>query len=101
MTAQEKTQPDRRRPLAYYTHLGCPLTHNRTAWCFRLCAPDEEGHGRCGRLAPHHLRSRIQQSIERYNENQRGSAPAPDTEPPPTDSELPCAKGGKLGDLDG
>jgi uncharacterized protein (TIGR00369 family) len=51
-----------------YTCLGCPLTRNRTAWCFRLCTPDEEGNGRCGRIAPHSLRSRTQLSIEHYNE---------------------------------
>jgi uncharacterized protein (TIGR00369 family) len=43
------------------------LTRNRSAWCFRLCAPDEEGNGRCGRLAPHSLRSRLQLSIESHN----------------------------------
>lgn len=51
-----------------YTCLGCPLTRNRTAWCFRLCTPDGEGNGRCGRIAPHGLRSRTQLSIEHYNE---------------------------------
>ena len=56
-----------RRGLQEYTCLGCPLTRNRSAWCFRLCTPDEEGNGRCGRLAPHSLRSRIQLSIERHN----------------------------------
>ncbi len=57
-----------------YTYLGCPMTRNRSAWCFRLCAPDGEGNGRCGRLAPHHLRSRIQMSIERHKArlNRRG-----------------------------
>ena len=48
------------------TYLGCAMTRNRSAWCFRLCIPDGEGNGRCGRLAPHHLRSRIQMSIERH-----------------------------------
>lgn len=49
-----------------YTYLGCPLTSNQSAWCFRLCRPDTEGHGRCGRLAPHGMKSRIQQGIEDY-----------------------------------
>ena len=53
--------------LKEYTYLGCPLTHNRSAWCFRLCIPDEVGNGRCGRIAPHSLISRIQQSIIDYN----------------------------------
>jgi len=47
-----------------YTYLGCPLTSNRSAWCFRICEPDTEGHGHCGRLAPHSMKSRIQQGIE-------------------------------------
>lgn len=53
-----------RRGLKEYTYLGCPLTRNNSAWCYRLCQPDAQGHGRCGRLAPHGLKSRIQQSIE-------------------------------------
>lgn len=52
--------------LKEYTYLGCPLTHNRSAWCFRLCIPDTVGNGRCGRIAPHSLTSRIQQSIIDY-----------------------------------
>ncbi len=51
-----------------YTYLGCPLTRNRTAWCYRICTPGAEGKGRCGRVAPHALRSRIQECIERYKE---------------------------------
>jgi len=47
-----------------YTYLGCPLTSNQSAWCFRLCRPDGQGHGRCGRLAPHGMKSRIQRGIE-------------------------------------
>jgi acyl-coenzyme A thioesterase PaaI-like protein len=53
-----------------YTCLGCPLTRNRTMWCFRLCRPDTEGKGRCGRVAPHGLRSRTQLGIESYNKRQ-------------------------------
>jgi acyl-coenzyme A thioesterase PaaI-like protein len=56
--------------LKQYTYLGCPLTRNRTPWCFRLCTPDLEGHGRCGRVAPHGLKSRIQLGIENYNRKQ-------------------------------
>jgi hypothetical protein len=52
--------------LKEYTYLGCPLTKNRSAWCFRLCAPNTIGNGRCGRVAPHSLTSRIQQSIIDY-----------------------------------
>ena len=53
-----------------YTCLGCPLTRNRSNWCFRLCTPDDQGRGRCGRIAPHSLRSNIQLSIERFNKRQ-------------------------------
>jgi len=50
-----------------YTCLGCPLTRNRTAWCFRLCTPNAEGNGRCGRVAPHSLKGKTQLSIERHS----------------------------------
>jgi len=68
-------EPDRKtvrtsRGLKQYTCLGCPLTRNRSTWCFRLCSPDDEGKGRCGRLAPHGLQSRIQLSIEEFNKRQ-------------------------------
>ncbi len=54
-----------------YTYLGCPLTNSRTAWCFRLCTPDEKGCGRCGRLAPHGMKSKIQLGIERHTAQKR------------------------------
>lgn len=69
MNAEEPREKGDKRPLSY-THLGCPLTRNRTAWCFRLCAPDDDGNGRCGRLAPYHLKGRTQGSIERFKEGQ-------------------------------
>jgi len=50
-----------------YTYLGCPLTRNRSAWCYRLCTPDGEGNGRCGRVAPHSFKSRTQIAIEKHN----------------------------------
>ena len=58
---------NKRKPLKEYTYLGCSLTRNRSAWCFRLCLPDDKGIGHCGRLAPHSFKSRIQISIEEYN----------------------------------
>ena len=58
------------KKLKDYTYLGCPLTRNRTPWCFRICTPDNEGSGECGRLAPHSFKSRIQQGIEDYKKNQ-------------------------------
>ena len=65
--ATGRTQRAGAKALKPYTYLGCPLTRNRSAWCFRLCTPDAHKHGRCGRIAPHALKSRIQASIERYN----------------------------------
>jgi len=59
--------------LREYTYLGCPLTRNRSPWCFRLCAPDVEGHGQCGRVAPHALTGRIQAGIQEYNKRQRAA----------------------------
>jgi acyl-coenzyme A thioesterase PaaI-like protein len=59
--------------LKEYTYLGCPLTHNRSPWCFRMCTPDLEGHGRCGRVAPHALTGRIQAGIQEYNKKQRAA----------------------------
>ncbi len=50
-----------------YTYLGCPLTRNRSPWCYRTCQPDAKGHGTCGRQAPHSVKSRIQQAIEDHN----------------------------------
>ncbi len=52
--------------LKEYTYLGCPLTANRSPWCFRLCVPDQKGTGRCGRLAPHSLTGRTQHAIEHH-----------------------------------
>lgn len=49
-----------------YTYLGCPLTRNRSAWCYRICPPDQEGRGRCGRIAPHSLKSSTQLAIAKY-----------------------------------
>jgi uncharacterized protein (TIGR00369 family) len=59
--------------LKEYTYLGCPLTRNRSPWCFRLCEPDVEGHGHCGRVAPHALKGRIQAGILAYNKRQRAA----------------------------
>lgn len=54
-----------------YTYLGCPLTRNRSAWCFRICVPDRKGLGRCGRVAPHGLRGRTQLAIAGWQRKQR------------------------------
>ena len=73
MTTENETSKSEKRRHRY-TYLGCPLTRNRTAWCFRLCAPDPQGNGRCGRIAPHDLKGRTQLSIQRYNARMRGPA---------------------------
>jgi uncharacterized protein (TIGR00369 family) len=57
-----------KRGLREYSYLGCPLTRNRTPWCFRLCVPEAGGEGFCGRLAPHSMKSRIQQGIAEHNQ---------------------------------
>ena len=56
-----------RRGFRTYTYLGCPLTRNRAPWCFRLCEPDDQGRGRCGRVAPHGLQGETARSIARHN----------------------------------
>jgi acyl-coenzyme A thioesterase PaaI-like protein len=67
---KEKKLLRTKKGLREYSYLGCPLTRNRSAWCFRLCAPDAEGHGRCGRIAPHSLKSNLQAAIESHNKKQ-------------------------------
>jgi hypothetical protein len=44
---------------------GCPLTKNRSNWCYRMCDP-VDGLGVCGRIAPHSLKGRTDLAIERY-----------------------------------
>lgn len=48
-----------RRP---FNTLGCPMLRNQPCWCRGLCAPID-GHGICGRLAPHAMRGRTQVAI--------------------------------------
>jgi len=69
----KKKKVKTRKGLKEYTYLGCPLTRNRSPWCFRMCTPDLEGHGRCGRIAPHALVGRIQAGIQEYNKKQRAA----------------------------
>lgn len=63
-----------RKDLKEYTYLGCPLTNNRTPWCFRTCNPNADGTGFCGRVAPHGFKSRIQQGIEDFKKKQADSS---------------------------
>ena len=41
---------------------GCPLTKNRTNWCYAMCVP-ENGLGLCGRPAGHAQLSKTQLAI--------------------------------------
>ena len=41
---------------------GCPLTKNRTNWCYAMCVP-EKGIGICGRPAGHAELSKTQIAI--------------------------------------
>lgn len=61
-----KKKINKQKRLPDYRFLGCPLTKNRTPWCFRICTPDENNMGKCGRVAPHSLKGKIQNSIINY-----------------------------------
>lgn len=67
----EKDKLKTRKGLKDYTYLGCPLTKNASAWCFRLCRPDAAGRGQCGRIAPHSVKSQIQLGIERHKKTRK------------------------------
>ena len=53
----------RTKPIPKYTYLGCVKTKNRSPWCFRVCKPNADGSGACGRVAPHSVKGRIQTGI--------------------------------------
>ena len=56
------------RTLPPFTVLRCPLEGHQVSWCRCLCRP-QNGHGFCGRLAPHALgMDRTQLAIARYRE---------------------------------
>jgi len=65
-----------RKSLKDYTYLGCPLTKNRSPWCFRICRPNTNGTGFCGRVAPHGFKSRIQKGIEDFKKKQNSHSSA-------------------------
>jgi len=48
---------------------GCPLTRNRSPWCFQICEP-KDGNGQCGRVAPHALIGRTQAAILSHKASQ-------------------------------
>ena len=60
-----------RRGTREYTVRGCPLMKNRSTWCFRICVPNADGTGECGRLAPHGIKSRTQRAIEEHRRKLR------------------------------
>jgi hypothetical protein len=55
-----------------YSYRGCPLTANRSPWCFRLCVPNAKGVGRCNRIAPHSFLSRTQLAIAAHQKRRLG-----------------------------
>jgi hypothetical protein len=58
----------RRHRKTIRTKWGCPLTKNRTCWCYALCTP-VDGYGDCGRPAGHAMLSRTQEAILRYRQH--------------------------------
>ena len=63
-----------RKGFKAYTYLGCPMTKNRSPWCFRMCRLNADGTGQCGRVAPHGFKSYIQQGIADHKKRTAGSA---------------------------
>ena len=49
---------------------GCPLTRNRSNWCYRICVP-KDGSGYCGRVAPHGFLGRTQAAILAHKTSQQ------------------------------
>jgi acyl-coenzyme A thioesterase PaaI-like protein len=70
---RERRKVRTKRGFREYTYLGCPLTKDRTAWCFRLCVPGADGKGRCGRVAPHGLQGRTQLAIADHPRKRRAA----------------------------
>jgi hypothetical protein len=52
----------RSRPLPPYRYLTCAYNGHQVSWCRGLCEPID-GHGQCGRVAPHALIGRTQLAI--------------------------------------
>lgn len=66
-----------RKSFKAYTYLGCPMTKNRSPWCFRMCRLNADGTGQCGRVAPHGFKSYIQEGIENFKKRQADSSTLP------------------------
>lgn len=71
MSDRIRLSPPNERP-AFRREWGCPLTKNRSPWCFRLCIP-VAGHGECGRIAPHSLVGRTERAILLYKAEQEAA----------------------------
>ncbi len=61
-----RPRSDRSSRLREYTVLRCPANGSQVSWCRQLCEP-VDGHGWCGRLAPHAMIGRTQAAIAAYN----------------------------------
>ena len=48
-----------------FSTLSCPLNGHQVSWCRGLCTP-VDGHGVCGRLAPHAMVGRTQAAIAAF-----------------------------------
>ncbi len=59
----QRSEPAAKR--VFRREWGCPLTKNRSSWCFHLCDP-VGGLGFCGRIAPHALTGRTLRALERW-----------------------------------
>jgi hypothetical protein len=65
-----RPKDQRRRGLSVlrpYTILECPFNGHQVSWCRGLCDPID-GHGFCGRIAPHTLIGRTQAAIASYRD---------------------------------
>jgi hypothetical protein len=53
-----------------FSTLRCPFNGHQVSWCRELCEPIE-GHGYCGRDAPHLMIGRTQAAIAFYKRKSR------------------------------
>ena len=65
--------------LPAFRTLPCPMVGHQASWCRMLCNPID-GHGLCGRLAPHGLIGKTQRAIKDYRERNAGES-SPCTSP--------------------
>ncbi len=71
MSAKQIKKIRTHRGIREHARLGCPLTRNRSPWCFRICDPAPDGTGECGRVAPHALMSSTQIAIVKHREKKQ------------------------------